>query len=466
MAKHHDHKLGLINLTALAVGSMLGSGIWSLPQNMSASAALGAIVIAWVVTGFGMWMLTRVFAELRSRRPTIDNGIFNYAKSGFGDYAGFNAGWGYWTAAWIGNLSYAVLLFSALGYFFPVFGQGNTLVSLIGQSLLVWFFQALVMRGVKEAAFVNLVTALCKIIPLGLFIVVVALAFKIHTFKLDIWGHALHMPLLDQVKSTMLVTAWVFLGIEGAMVQSSRARRAKDVVYATYFAFVFTLILYVAVTVLSYGVASQSELAHAHNPSTAFVLGQVIGIYGEYIINIGLVVSLLGAWLGWTILSVQMPFDMAKEGDFPSVFAQQNANESPVVSIWATSCLMQVFLVVTYFSKGTYLGLIELAASCMLIPYLFSAMFGVKIIWQDRQGQNIKFAWPIFCAISACVYAFWMIYAAGLQLVFKSALFYALGTLVYVAARHEKGEKAFHGVEWIACVLLLVLGCWGGWSLL
>ena len=48
------------------------------------------------------------------RKPALDAGPYAYAKAGFGPFIGFNSAWGYWLSAWLGNVSYAVLMFSAL----------------------------------------------------------------------------------------------------------------------------------------------------------------------------------------------------------------------------------------------------------------------------------------------------------------------------------------------------------------
>ena len=99
-------KLGLSLLVALVVGSIIGSGIFGLPQNMAVGAGAGAIVIGWLITGVGMLMLAFVYQMLATRRPELDNGIYAYARELAGDYVGFNAAWGYWLSAWIGNVGY------------------------------------------------------------------------------------------------------------------------------------------------------------------------------------------------------------------------------------------------------------------------------------------------------------------------------------------------------------------------
>jgi arginine:ornithine antiporter/lysine permease len=66
-------RLGL--LTALVIGSMIGSGVFSLPQNMASGAGAAAILIGWLITGAGMLMLAFVYQTLTTRKPELDNGI-------------------------------------------------------------------------------------------------------------------------------------------------------------------------------------------------------------------------------------------------------------------------------------------------------------------------------------------------------------------------------------------------------
>ncbi len=292
-------QLKLSALVALVMGSMIGGGIFSLPQNMAASASAGAILIGWAITAVGMLTLAFVFQSLANRKPELDAGVYAYAKAGFGDYMGFSSAWGYWISAWIGNVSYFVLLFSTLGYFVPMFGEGNTLPAVIGASLILWGVHFLVLRGIREAAFVNLVTTIAKIVPLILFIVITALAFRLDVFTADFWGRGNPElgSVMQQVRNMMLVTVWVFIGIEGANVFSARAERRSDVGRATVIGFYSVLALLVLVNVLSMGIMSQAELAGLKNPSMAGVLEQVVGRWGAVLISVGLVVSLAGALL-------------------------------------------------------------------------------------------------------------------------------------------------------------------------
>src|SRR3546814_12635985 len=135
-----------------------------------------------------MLALAFVYQGLSTRKPVLDSGPYAYARSGFGDFIGFNSAWGYWLSAWLGNVSYAVLIFGTLSYFFPAFGDGNTWEAILGASVFLWLVHALILFGVREAAIVNIVTTFATLVPILLFIVAVLVAFNSPTFLLDLWG--------------------------------------------------------------------------------------------------------------------------------------------------------------------------------------------------------------------------------------------------------------------------------------
>ena len=456
-------KLGLSLLIALVVGSIIGSGIFALPQNMAVGAGAGAIVIGWLITGVGILMLAFVYQMLAIRKPELDNGIYAYARALSGEYVGFNAAWGYWISAWIGNVGYLVVAFGALGYFFPMFGEGNTPAAIIGASIVLWVVHALVLRGIQGATVLNAVVTVAKIVPLVLFIVVLATAFRIDTFKLDFWGDFELGSVLTQVKSTMLVTVWVFIGIEGATVYSARAKNRADVGRATVIGFLICLALLSSVSLLSLGVMSQPELAQLKNPSMAAVLEKAVGHWGALVIYVGLMVSVGGGFLAWTLLAAESLFTPAKGGVMPTALTRLNSNGVPANALWLTNGMVQLFLILTLVSKASYLALISLSTAMILVPYLFSAVYGVKVAWsQEKRAQaaikNIAqsdYIKPV--AVIAALYCLWLLYAAGVKYLLLSALLYAPGALVYFWAKRQRHEHAFTATEWVILAVLAAL---------
>ena len=468
-------KLGLSLLVALVVGSVIGSGIFGLPQNMAAGAGAGAILIGWTITGIGMLMLARVFQVLAVRRPDLDNGVYAYARALSGDYVGFNSAWGYWVSAWLGNVGYLVAAFGALGYFFPMFGEGNTQMAVLGASIVLWIVHALVLRGIQGAAVLNAVVTFAKLVPLLLFIVLVALAFQIETFRLDFWGDAKLGSVLDQVKSTMLVTVWVFIGIEGASVYSARAAKRQDVGRATVIGFVICLLMLMAVSLLSLGITSQPELAALKNPSMAGVLERAVGTWGAVLIYIGVIVSVGGGFLAWTLLAAESLFTPAGDGVMPKWLGRQNGNGVPANALWLTNGMVQVFLLVTLFSKASYLALISLSTAMILVPYLFSAGYGLLLAWRTKRdgkpaatasaSASARTFSDLPVAALATVYCIWLLYAAGSKYLLLSALLYAPGAALYLLAKKQRAQRPFSTGEYGLLGLLLVLALVAGYLL-
>lgn len=464
-----ETKLGLGALTALVVGSMIGGGIFSIPQNMAESASAGAVIIGWSITAVGMLMLAFVFQTLANRKPDLDSGVYAYAKAGFGNYIGFSSAWGYWISAWLGNVSYLVLVFATLGYFFPVFGEGTTTVAIIAASALLWLMHFLVLRGIQGAAFINQITTIAKVVPILTFIVLVGLSFKAGVFTQDFWGQGNTElgSVMDQVRNMMLVTVWVFIGIEGASVYSGKAKRRSDVGKATVMGFLGTLALLVMVNLLAMGVMSQPELAALDNPSMAYVLEHVVGKWGAAFISVGLIISLVGAFLSWTLLCGEILYSAASDKTMPSFLQQENHNGVPGNALWLSNGCIQLFLFITLFNDSSYLDLLYLASSMILLPYFFSGAYALMIaVNKDGYEPTENTARDLLIGLISVIYSIWLLYAAGPQYLLLSALFYAPGAILYIIARKEEGKTVFNSFEkliFVASILAAMYSVYGLW---
>lgn len=457
-------KVGFLGLTAIVIGSMVGGGVFNLPSNMADGAALGAVVIAWLITGVGMFFLVQTFKTLSDNRPDLSSGIYSYAAEGFGKYVGFNSAWGYWLSAAIGNVSFAVLLMQALGYFFPIFISGNNWQSILGGSLLIWSMNVLVRRGVSGAAMLNVISTIAKLIPLFLFVVLLLFAFHWDKLSFDFWGHenAILGNLPKQIKSTMLVTLWAFIGIEGAVVISGRAKNKKDVGRATVIGFAGAVVIYAAISIFSFGIMNQADLAKLPDPSTAYVMKAIVGDWGAVVLNLGVIVSILGAWIAWTIMTSEVPSTAAVHGVFPKVFGKFNKQGSPVFALTATSIIMQVTLLFAAFEKNAFLAIISISGSMILIPYVLSSLFLAKLAFTNKK-QKINHEGPknkaLVIGVTASIYGIWLLYAAGIKYILLSTILYAIGIFVYRIAWKEKDndEPLFKPFEKIIAIIIIVL---------
>ncbi len=463
-----DQKFSRLTLTAMVVGSMVGAGIFSLPARFGTATGPFGAIIAWLIAGGGMLMLAFVFQSLAVRKPDLDAGIYAYPKAGFGDYLGFAAAFGFWAGTCLGNTTYFILIMSTLGKIFPVFGEGNTVAAVLASSVILWSVHFMVLRGIKEAAFINQVVTIAKIVPIFLFIIIMIFAFKSDLFIGSFWGGGDYGPaeIFNQVRSTMLVTVFVFIGIEGASVYSRYAKKREDVGWATVLGFVGVLCLLVLVTLLPYGVMERTALGELRQPSMAGVLGTVVGPWGIWFVSIGLIVSVLGAYLAWSLLAAEVLYSAAKSKLVPNALGYENQNQVPSTALWITTILVQVFLIVTLFAQEAFNLALDMTSAKTLIPYVLVAAYAVKLTvtretyGPGSKGRGLDMTW----AILATLYAFFMIVAGGLKFVLLSCIIFAPGTLLFIFAKREQRLRIFTPAEWALFLVILagaVVGVYG-----
>ncbi|QJP14076.1 amino acid permease [Starkeya sp. ORNL1] len=464
-------KLSLPSLTAMVVGSMVGAGIFNLPGRFATATGPFGAIIAWLIAGTGMYMLARVFQALAEKRPDIDSGVFAYAKAGFGDYMGFLSAFGYWLGSCLGNVFYWVLIGSTLGRFFPdLFGDGSSITAIIVSLIGIWAFHFMILRGVEQATFINSVVTVAKIVPLIVAILAFIFFFNYSKFAENFFG-GVGMPektLLAQVRDTMLITVFVFLGIEGASVYSRFAKKRSDVGKATILGFVGVTGLMVAVTLLPYATAPRAAISGVQNPSLAGALELVVGHWGAVLISIGVLVSVLGAYLAWSLICAEVLFAAAKSNDMPKLFAAQNGNRVPANALWLTNIVVSLFVISTYWSRDAFNFMLDMTSVTALLPYLLVAGYGILLARSgvgyettpEQRGRDQIFAWI------AAIYTVFMFIAAGPKYVLLVAVLFVPGTILYFWARREQNARIFTPAEVIVFAVTLIAGGVGAYGLL
>lgn len=454
--------LGLFKLTCFAIGTTLASGVFSMFSDMAASGAgTLAVLIGWAIAGLGMYSLAMCFNRLSVVRPHLKSGIYAYAREGFGAYIGFNSAWGYWISAILSQVSFATLLFAACGQFFPIFGDGNNFASVAGASILVWLFTFLVMGGVQEAVTINTVIVIAKIVPIAAFIIFVLFlgAFDPAVFLNNFAGEDTGLTLGQQILRTTYTTAWIFTGIEGAVVISGRAKTTATAGKATELSFLTLLILYILISVLSMGVLPRAELAGLRNPAMAVLLSHIVGPWGATLINVGVIISIAGAMFSYTIVTADSAFAPSLSGCFPKFLSSENRKGAPSGALLLTAAIVQALLIIVYFQSSTYQAMYKLATSAIMIPFVLSALYCLKTTMEDSslQKNNVTFkTWMI--SILGVIYGFWLLIATGMDNVVISAMMFAPGILFYGWSRIQNKEKIFDSIWDIGAFILIMAG--------
>ncbi|WP_308221321.1 basic amino acid/polyamine antiporter [Gordonia alkaliphila] len=450
-AESTTKKLSLPTLTAMVVGSMVGSGVFLLPRRFGTETGVLGALIAWTIAGAGMLMLAFVFQRLALRKPELDAGIYAYAKQGFGDYIGFNSAIGYWASACAGNTSYWVLIMATTSALFPGLGDGSTVLAVALSSVGVWLFCLMIGRGVQQAAAVNRIATVAKVVPLIVFIVLAIVMFDAGYFRDNFTGgNGIDVgSLWDQVTGTMLITVFVFMGIEGASMYSRYARRREDVGRATILGFLGVLGVFALVTLVSYGAMPQGELAAAEQPSVASVLAHLVGDWGSVFIRIGVIVSVLGAYLAWTLMAAEILYVPARAKDMPRFLRRTNKAGAPIAALILASALVQALLILLLFVDDALDFMLDLTAALALLPYFLAAAYMLKLVISGDTYAVGDRARPrdLAIAVFAVVYTAFLVYAAGLDKLLLACVLYAVATVLFIVARREQKLRIFTRYE-------------------
>ncbi len=414
--------------TSLVVGNMIGSGVFLLPASLAAYG--GISIIGWLVTSVGALLLALVFARLSSFMPAA-GGPYAYTRRGFGDFAGFLVAWGYWISIWTSNAAISVAFVSYLTVFFPALATNGALAATVAIAT-IWLLSWINSAGVRNAAWVQLITTILKLVPLVVIATLGLLFFNVDHFRpFNVSGGSN----LSAVTATVALTLWAFLGLESATIPADDIRDPKRTIpRATILGTVVTALVYVLGTVAVMGIIPPEGLA-ASNAPYADAAREVWGSWAGYAVGAGAAISCFGALNGWILLQGQMPLAAARDGLFPKAFGRISPRGTPVVGIVMSSVLVTVLIGMNY-TKGLveqFNFIILLAALHTLVAYTLSSMGELMIFIRERErfkGQRLFGSSVI--AVLAFLYSLWAIAGAGSEIVYWGILMLFAGVPVYV----------------------------------
>lgn len=463
--------IGLIGLIGMVIISCIGSGVFAITGQLAGVASPGAVLIAWLIVGVGFLALAFSLNNLTEKRSDL-HGIFSYADAGWGPLAGFISGWGYWLSAWLGNVAFATMMMSTIGYFYPAFLPGNTIPCIIIASIVMWALTYLVIRGVESAAFLNAIVMVCKVAAIAVTLIFGIFLFNAGIFTADFWGNVYDNAVAagqygpdaaplggvgTQIFNCMIIMMWCFVGIEGASVVSSRAARKTDVGKATLIGFICLMLIYVGASVLPYGYMSSTEVAALDYPALVYVFSSMAPGWGGPFISIAIIISILGSWLSFTILPAETTSEMADYKLLPASWGKLNSHNAPSMSLLIVGACTQAFLIVLLFSADAYDFAFSMCTVAIVITWAFAAAYQAK--WGVRNKNMVQAA----IGFVAVVFQVIGVLFNGWSFLLLTCVGYIPGFFIYVKARKDygnaitMGEKVCMGVVSALGVLSLVL---------
>ncbi|MBT6100943.1 MAG: amino acid permease [Oceanospirillaceae bacterium] len=399
-------KMGFWQCWGMSVGVMIGSGIFLLPTVLAPYGWIS--LLGWLLTCSGTIVLALVLARLAG---TTDHagGPYAYVRESFGDLAGFLIGWGYWVGVVFGVTAIAVGFAGYMGSIFPIFAANSltqALVAAMGIGVLTWVN----IKGISEAATVQLVLTILKIVPL---IVIIGLGIAYGDIDNFPSFNPQQLSMAEALASTALLTMWAFIGIEAAVIPTSDVEDPKKTVpIAVVSAALSVSFLYVGASIAIMFLVPSEVLAASESP---FVdAASHMGPGGALLMGVGALISTAGALNGNIFVMGQMPMLVAADGLAPSVIAKKNKGGAPMVALMASSVFSAALLVLNFTDGlvGAFSFLISMSTLSILAPYGLSAMAEFKRSWHSAKGWAgvalLSVIYTLIAAAGSGLYAFFL----------------------------------------------------------
>jgi len=307
--------IGRWSLAALAVNSIIGSGIFGLPATVAGLLGKRSVV-AVLIAGAAMAVIMACFAEVASQFSGA-GGPYLYARTAFGRLTGILVGWMLYLAQTAAPAANANLFVIYLAEFWPA--AKEPWPRFIVLTLLVGVLAAINVRGARQGTAVSNVFTVAKILPLLMVVLAGAAVTIIHpAIVYPTTGAAGPVPVSAWMKAMMLLI-FAYGGFESALAPMSEAKNpGRDAGFALLVALIactviYALVQWVVVGVLGPGSTTDRPLAE--------VARITMGNRGAALVAIGALVSVYGYLSAKLLAMPRVTFALAKGGDLPEMFA-------------------------------------------------------------------------------------------------------------------------------------------------
>ena len=418
----HAKVIGFWQCWAFTVGTMIGTGIFMMPVLLVPYGGLS--FSGWLIAAGGSIAIALCLGRLAAR-TTRSGGMQIFVQDAFGKLPGFLVGWSNWVACVISTAALAVGFVGYLNAIVPGLASEPGYQALLALAV-IWSVTLVLIRGVKEAGFVQLLFTILKLVPLVLVIIWGFLAGKAENLPpVNPSG----LEPLAVLSATTLLTMFAFVGLDTGVMPAGNVRDpTRTLPRAVVFGTLTTTLVYILSTAAVMLLIPAGELTMSTSPFADAVRG--IGAWAPPLITAGALVSIIGSMNGNIFVTGQQSMAAAIEGVAPRVLAKLNKGEAPWVSLIFSSVLASGLLLLNY-SRGlvsAFTFLIMMTTVACLVAYLACALAVFKYSWRDAR------AWAAVGLI-ATLYSAFAIFGAGQEALIWGFVLIALGVPVYYVGR-------------------------------
>jgi APA family basic amino acid/polyamine antiporter len=433
-------KLTTFDLTMIAVGSTIGSGIFLTPSSIAAELQMPFWILAvWVVGGFMTLCGALTFAELGGMMPDA-GGVYVYLTRGYGGLAGFLYGWAYFVVCNAGGIAALGIAFATyLSFFIPLGSLGVPLVAITGIILVT----LLNIRGVKVGGVFSDIFTVLKLAAIGGLIVVGFTMGSGATTDFNASFGELPSGFAAKFAVAMIGVLWSCGGWQHATFTSAEATDPKkSIPRALAMGSAIIVTVYVLTMVAYMLLLTPKQMGTSPRLATDAV-SAAVGSIGASLVAIAIIISTFGTTGIYTLTAPRIYFAMARDG----IFFRKVAAIHPKYGTPAFAILFQsgwaIFLILLW---GTFESLVSYV---VFTDYIFMALAATSIFLFRRRNPDAErpyrtlgypFTPLVFILISGWVVIFTLIERPAQALAGLGFLALGIPVFLYWRRRSRAGE--------------------------
>ena len=439
--------LGAVDLIALGIGAIIGTGIFVITGVAAAKYAGPAVILSFAISAFTCALAALAYAEFAAMIP-VAGSAYTYSYAALGELFAWIIGWDLIleysvaiSAVAIGWSGYFTNLLKVLGINLPVYLTGSFLAQKGGfinfpAVAIIVIIAVVLMAGIKQSASLNKVIVGIKLVVILLFIFLAAP--HVNTAN---WHPFVPFGFKGIVSGAAIVF-FAYIGFDAVSTASEEVKNPqKDLPVGIIVSLAVATVLYIAVAAILTGIVKYSELNNQSAP-VAYGLMRIGQNWMSGIISLGAIAGITSVLLVMLLGQTRIFFAMSRDGLLPKMFSEVSPKtNTPVKSTILTiiiTALPAALLPIDIVAELTNIGTL---AAFMIVS------IGIVVLRYKKPDQPRPFKCPgvPFVPILAVLLCGYLIFSLEPLTWIRFVVWLVIGLVIYFtysAKRSKLNKKA------------------------
>ena len=441
---HFERTLSAVDLIALGIGAVIGTGIFILPGTVAATKAGPGIILSFVLAAIVCAVAAMCYAEFASVLP-IAGSAYSYGNIVYGEMIGWIIGWALvleyvlavatvavgWAAYFNSFIAgFGLKLPKAItGSFDPAHGTYINVIAILIVCLIAWIIDT----GLKTSIRLNNIIVVVKLAIIVLFLLVGSFYVKPSN-----WTPFAPFGGTGILKGAAVVF-FAYLGFDAVSSSAAEVKNAKrNMPIGIIGTLVICTIFYILVSGVLTGMVSYKQLNV--DDAVAFALQLVHQNFVAGIISIGALAGMFTMMVTMIYSSSRLLYSIGRDGLLPRFLGKIDKHHAP------KNAMLTVTIVISILAGLIPLDqLANLVNIGTLIAFAFVS-FGILLLRRNPKLNAIKGfrvpLYPVLPIISGLLCLF-MMTQLSMETWLASLAWFVLGLVIYFSygIRHSRMNK-------------------------